>query len=231
MQKVFARVEEEEYCRDLEDQFFSDNTALLLSPRVSESLSKRIMDVSISLSLLVFVLSWLYPIVWLLIKSSSKGPVIFKQLRHGKDNIPFYCYKFRTLKMNREADFRQTSINDPRITPIGRILRRTSIDELPQIFNVLKGEMSIVGPRPHPLLLNDVYAREHRDLMKRHVVKPGITGLAQAKGYRGAIRESRQMASRLKLDFFYIKKGTVWMDLIIIFWTAKLILLKNDNAY
>jgi putative colanic acid biosynthesis UDP-glucose lipid carrier transferase len=230
MQKVFARVEEVEYCRDLEDQFFSDNTALLLSPRVSESLLKRVMDVSISIALLVGVLSWLYPIVWLLIRGTSRGPVIYKQLRHGKDNIPFYCYKFRTLREVPDSDFRQTSINDPRITTIGKILRRTSIDELPQIFNVLKGEMSIVGPRPHPIFLNDVFSKEHRNLMKRHVVKPGITGLAQAKGYRGAIRESRQMSSRLKLDFFYIRKGTVWMDLIIIFWTAKLILLKNENA-
>jgi len=162
---------------------------------------------------------------------TSQGPVFFKQLRHGKDNIPFYCYKFRTMRVNNEADILQAVKNDRRITGIGRILRRTSLDELPQIMNVISGEMSIVGPRPHAVPMNEVFAKEIENFMFRHAVKPGITGLAQCKGYRGEIKDFFDIYSRYKLDMFYVKKWCFYFDFLIIIKTMYTIWIKNDKAY
>lgn len=197
----------------------------------SKIIMKRIFDVAFSLLTLMLVCSWLFPIIAAAIKLTSKGPVLFKQLRHGKDNVPFYCLKFRTMIVNKEADFLQASKDDRRITKVGRFLRRTSLDELPQIINVLRGEMSIVGPRPHTVPMNEVFAQEIDNFMFRHAVKPGITGLAQAKGYRGETKNFYDIHSRYKLDMFYIRNWCIYFDTKIILHTAYSLFFKNDRAY
>src|SRR5690606_34334827 len=178
-----------------------------------------------------FICSWLFPLIALLIKSTSSGPVVFKQLRHGRNNVPFYCFKFRTMRINDEADTRQASRNDPRITKIGAILRRTSLDELPQIMNVIRGEMSLVGPRPHAMYMNVIFSEGIDNFMFRHAVKPGITGLAQSKGLRGEAKDFYDIYSRCKLDLFYIKYWSPLLDLKIIVWTLGSLLVRNKNAY
>src|SRR5690606_33481656 len=196
----------------------------------SQVIIKRSLDIFLSLLVLVFILSWLFPLVAILIKSSSTGPLLFKQLRHGRDNVPFYCYKFRTMRVNDTADTQQAVKNDPRVTKIGAFLRRTSLDELPQFINVLKGEMSIVGPRPHAVKMNEIFAEEIENFMLRHAVKPGITGLAQYKGFRGETADFYDIHSRCKLDLFYIKNWSIMLDLQIIFWTP-ISLMKNHRVY
>ncbi len=192
--------------------------------------SKRLTDLIISFFTIVFIMSWLYPIVAMAIKLSSKGPVIFKQKRHGLHNKPFLCYKFRTMVINNEADTKQATQNDQRVTRIGRFLRKTSLDEIPQVFNVLAGEMSIVGPRPHAIPMNWEFSKSIEGFMLRHAVKPGITGLAQCKGYRGEIRSFYDIYSRYKFDLFYVKNWCLMLDIRII--TATIFsLLKGQKAY
>lgn len=197
----------------------------------SQLLLKRSFDILFGLLVIVFICSWLFPIIALMIKFTSKGPILFKQLRHGKDNVPFYCFKFRTMRINDEADTRQATKHDPRITKIGSILRRTSLDELPQFLNVLMGEMSIVGPRPHAVPMNDKFSEGINNFMFRHVVKPGITGLAQSKGFRGETLDFYDIYSRCKLDLFYIKNWSLLLDIKIMAWTFASLILKNKNAY
>lgn len=192
---------------------------------------KRSLDVVLSLLVLVFILSWLFPVIAILIKTSSPGPLLFKQLRHGRDNVPFYCYKFRTMRVNDTADTQQAVRNDPRVTRVGAFLRRSSLDELPQFINVLKGEMSIVGPRPHAVKMNEVFSEEIENFMFRHAVKPGITGLAQSRGFRGETADFYDIHSRCKLDMFYIKHWSFLLDLQIIFWTPISLVMKNQRAY
>ncbi|MFO7823134.1 MAG: sugar transferase [Cyclobacterium sp.] len=192
---------------------------------------KRTFDLVISLFTLVFVISWLFPVIAILIKRDSKGPVFFKQLRHGRGNKKFYCYKFRTMVKNNEADTRQATQGDARITKIGKFLRKTSLDELPQVFNVILGEMSIVGPRPHAVPMNLEFAKEIENFMQRHQVKPGITGLAQSKGYRGEISSFQELYSRFRLDFFYVKKWCLIFDIKIVIETAISLVTKNHKAY
>jgi putative colanic acid biosysnthesis UDP-glucose lipid carrier transferase len=192
--------------------------------------TKRLTDLILSFLTIVFVMSWLYPIVAIAIKLSSKGPVIFKQRRHGLYNKPFYCYKFRTMVMNNEADTKQATQNDQRVTKVGRFLRKTSLDEIPQVFNVLTGEMSIVGPRPHAIPMNWEFSKSIDDFMMRHAVKPGITGLAQSKGYRGEIRCFFDIYSRYKFDIFYVKNWCLMLDIRIIIATV-INLLKGQKAY
>jgi putative colanic acid biosynthesis UDP-glucose lipid carrier transferase len=197
----------------------------------SQTLLKRGLDVFLSVLVVVFILSWVFPLIAILIKSSSKGPLLFKQLRHGRDNVPFYCYKFRTMRVNDAADTQQATEDDPRVTKIGAFLRRSSLDELPQFLNVLKGEMSIVGPRPHAVRMNERFSEEVENFMFRHAVKPGITGLAQSKGYRGETKDFYDIYSRCKLDLFYIKNWSVILDLRIIIWTSVALLMKNHRVY
>lgn len=192
---------------------------------------KRGFDIAFSLSVIVLVLSWLYPITALFIKLESKGPVFFKQWRHGKGTKPFMCYKFRTMVVNDEADNKWASKDDPRITRIGAFLRRTSLDEFPQFINVLKGDMSIVGPRPHPIPLNTAYQDKVYKFTQRHAARPGITGLAQAMGYRGEIRKYHQMSSRVKLDRFYLQNWSFLLDLKIILLTVYSVVFDRSNAY
>lgn len=191
---------------------------------------KRAFDITFSLFVIVFILSWLIPLIALLIKLESKGPVFFKQGRPGIDENEFYCYKFRSMRVNNKTET-EASKNDPRVTKMGRFMRKTSIDELPQFFNVLLGEMSVVGPRPHLWSQNISYANKIKKYMVRHYVKPGITGLAQVKGYRGEIETDDDMVNRIKFDVFYIENWSIIMDIKIIIQTVINIFKGEEKAY
>lgn len=192
---------------------------------------KRVFDIIFSSLVFIFILSWLIPIIGLLIKLESKGPIFFKQHRHGKDNKHFLCWKFRTMTFEKNATFKQAQKNDSRITKVGNILRKTSIDELPQFINVFLGDMSVVGPRPHPIKLNEEFQPQIDRFWQRHAVKPGITGLAQAKGFRGETAELSDMSGRVKLDRFYVKNWSLVLDFKIIILTIISIIRSNQNAY
>lgn len=191
---------------------------------------KRAFDIVFSLFVIVFLLSWLIPILAVLIKLESKGPVFFKQGRPGLDEQEFFCYKFRSMQVNGHTE-KEASKNDPRVTKIGKFMRKTSVDELPQFFNVLLGDMSVVGPRPHLWSQNKAYASKIKKYMVRHYVKPGITGLAQVKGFRGEIETEEDMINRIKLDVFYIENWSMIMDLKIILQTVINIFKGEDKAY
>lgn len=193
--------------------------------------TKRIFDVIFTTVIFIFVLSWLIPIVVVLIKIDSKGPIFFKQNRAGKDNETFKCYKFRTMYVHNQPEHKQASKGDPRITKVGGFLRKTSLDELPQFFNVLKGDMSVIGPRPHPIKLNEQFNPVIDKFMLRHSVKPGITGLAQAKGYRGETETVLKMKNRVKLDLFYAENWSLIFDLKIIILTGMHLFKGDKNAY
>ncbi len=197
----------------------------------SQTLIKRISDIFLVSLFLFFIGSWLFAIIAICIKLESKGPVIFRQLRHGQDNVPFFCLKFRSMYYNPTGQFKLVSKNDSRITRVGRILRKTSLDELPQLINVLIGEMSLVGPRPHAIVMNSDYSQKIEHFMCRHCVKPGITGLAQSKGFRGEIRNNYDINCRLKYDLFYIKNWNLYFDFKIIYLTVICMISNNDNAY
>jgi putative colanic acid biosynthesis UDP-glucose lipid carrier transferase len=167
----------------------------------------------------------------ILIKLESPGSVFFRQERTGWDGKNFKIWKFRSMKMNHELNgvIKQATRDDPRMTRIGRFIRRTSIDELPQLFNVLAGQMSLVGPRPHALQHNQEYSNQIVAYLARHRIKPGITGLAQIRGYRGETKELEQMQNRVKYDLEYINNWSLWLDLTILVRT--LFALKSENAY
>ena len=192
---------------------------------------KRGFDVVFSSLIIVFILSWLIPILGLLIRLESKGPILFKQKRNGLNNDEFQMIKFRSMYMNGFSDHKQTEVNDQRLTKIGKFIRCTSIDEMPQFINVLLGNMSVVGPRPHPIFLTDQYAKIIDKYMVRHLVKPGVTGLAQIKGYRGEIQDFEQMRNRIKLDKFYIENWTLLLDIEIVTKTFFNAFKKNHNVY
>lgn len=192
---------------------------------------KRAFDILFSLSVMIFILSWIIPIVALLIRLESKGPIFFKQSRHGKGNRPFMCWKFRTMVINKDADLKQATKDDARITRVGAVLRKTSIDELPQFINVLLGDMSVVGPRPHPIKLNEHFQPSIEKFWQRHAVKPGITGLAQARGFRGETSEFSAMSGRVRLDRFYVKNWSLILDFKIIIMTIISIMKGSENAY
>lgn len=191
---------------------------------------KRFFDILFSLFVIVFILSWLIPLIGIIIKLESNGPIFFKQGRPGIDEKEFFCYKFRSMRINGTTE-KEASRNDPRVTKIGKFLRKTSIDELPQFFNVLLGDMSVVGPRPHLWSQNKAYANKIKKYMVRHYVKPGITGLAQVKGYRGEIETDEDMINRIKYDVFYIENWSFAMDLKIIFQTVINIFKGEEKAY
>jgi len=191
---------------------------------------KRSFDIVFSLLVIVLVLSWLVPVLAILIKLESKGPVFFKQGRPGINENEFFCYKFRSMKINKTTE-REASKNDPRVTKIGRFLRKTSIDELPQFLNVLAGDMSVVGPRPHLWSQNKAYGRRIKKYMVRHYVKPGITGLAQVRGFRGEIETDEDMINRVKYDVFYIENWSFLLDLKIIVQTVINIFKGDEKAY
>lgn len=192
---------------------------------------KRLFDILFSLSVILGILIWLTPLMAILIRLESKGPLFFVQLRSGLDNRPFYCYKFRSMSMNKEADRLQAGKNDMRVTRIGRFIRRTSIDELPQFYNVFFGNMSVVGPRPHMLKHTEEYADKVDKYMVRHFVKPGITGLAQVKGYRGEIEHHSDIQNRIKFDIFYIENWSLLLDIKIIVQTVLNVFKGEQKAY
>jgi putative colanic acid biosysnthesis UDP-glucose lipid carrier transferase len=189
---------------------------------------KRTFDILFSSSVIIFLMSWLFPIIAIFIKTTSKGPIFFKQKRTGKNSRSFWCYKFRTMTINQEADTQQAIANDPRITKIGWFLRETGLDELPQFFNVLIGDMSVVGPRPHMLRHTKEFSQKVDRYMFRHSIKPGITGLAQAKGFRGEINTISCLVNRVKLDRFYVENWSLLFDFKIIVLTIQSILFAKE---
>jgi len=192
---------------------------------------KRFFDITISMIVIVTILSWLIPVLFIINLFTNRDSLFFVQPRSGLNNQTFNCIKFRTMKKNGEAHAVQATVNDVRITTIGKMLRKTSIDELPQFFNVLMGKMSVVGPRPHMIKHTEKYKTLVDKFMVRHTIKPGITGYAQVKGFRGEIRKIKDMKDRIKLDISYIENWSVWLDIKIILLTIGNLLKGDDKAY
>ena len=192
---------------------------------------KRIFDIAFASVVIIFILSWLTPLVAIFIKLESKGPVFFKQSRNGFNYKEFDCYKFRSMTPNEDAHLYQATRGDQRVTKVGKFIRKTSIDELPQFFNVLFGDMSVVGPRPHMVSHTDMYAKRIDKFMVRHFVKPGITGLAQVSGFRGEVESDKDIIGRVKYDIFYIENWSLLLDLKIIFQTFLNVVKGEDKAY
>lgn len=197
----------------------------------SNFLLKRTFDIIFSVIVLAGICSWLFPIIAIIIRLSSKGPVFFIQERYGFHEEVFRCIKFRTMVVNDESFTKTTSENDSRITRIGKILRKTSLDEMPQFLNVLKGEMSIVGPRPHMLAVDDYYKPKIGRYSLRSMVNPGITGLAQVNGLRGDAGDVEvEMNKRVLADAFYVRNWSFVLDVVIILKTTLLVITGDKNA-
>lgn len=192
---------------------------------------KRGFDIGFSVLMFVTVLWWLLPLIALIVKLTSEGPVFFIQKRTGMNNEPFEVYKFRTMYVNDKADSLQATKDDKRITPVGAFLRKTNLDELPQFINVLFGQMSIIGPRPHMLSHTEQYAKIVDKFMVRHFIKPGITGWAQVKGFRGETRTPGEMENRVKADLWYLENWSFLLDIRIIFMTIYNMIRGEDKAY
>lgn len=199
--------------------------------QVENRMLKRTFDILFSLLFLCTVFPFIYLIIGAAIKLSSPGPIFFKQKRSGENGKEFWCYKFRSMRVNVDSDKVQATIDDPRKTKIGDFMRRTSIDELPQFINVLLGQMSVVGPRPHMLKHTEEYSRLIDKYMVRHLVKPGITGWAQVTGYRGETRELWQMEGRVERDVWYLEHWTFLLDIYIIYKTVKNAVQGDKEAY
>jgi len=182
-------------------------------------LLKRIFDIVISSFVIIFILSWLIPVFGVIIKLQSRGPILFVQSRNGQNGLPFKCYKFRSMIVNKNSDKVFADHNDKRLTKFGKFIRISALDELPQFINVLLGDMSVIGPRPHPILLNKKYESKIQKFNKRHQFKPGITGLAQISGFRGKVKNLNEMSGRVKFDRYYFKNWSFWFDLKIFFNT------------
>ena len=215
--------------------FYDHIPVLMLRSEPLESamnrLSKKIFDLFFSVLVVVFVFSWLFPILILLIKLDSPGPVFFKQQRSGRDLKIFTCYKFRTMHVGLTDNISQAKPGDPRVTRFGAFLRKFSIDELPQFFNVLLGNMSVVGPRPHMLKHTKHYAEVMPHYPVRHYAKPGITGWAQINGFRGQTPLLVDMKNRVEHDIWYIENWVFYLDIKIIFKTIFNLLRGEQNAY
>jgi len=191
---------------------------------------KRAFDIVLSLVFLIPT-ALIFPFVFIIMKIQSPGPIFFKQKRTGLDGKDFEMLKFRSMHVNKDADKVQATKDDPRKYPFGNFMRKSNIDELPQFLNVLKGDMSIVGPRPHMLLHTEMYSALIDKYMVRHFVKPGLTGWAQVTGYRGETKELWQMEGRVKRDIWYMEHWTIWLDIRIIWLTAKTVFIHDKNAY
>ena len=227
----------------IQNEFFSYNLSYIQSQPIllpikfplesyTNSILKRIFDILFSVVVLAVVGIWLFPIIALLIKIDSKGPVFFIQKRYGFHDNVFNCFKFRTMYVNGDSATKTTAENDKRITKIGKILRKTSLDEMPQFFNVLLGDMSVVGPRPHMILVDNLYKPKIRRYSVRSLVKPGITGLAQVNGLRGDKGNmDLEMKRRVLADSFYVKNWSLMLDLVIIFKTLVLLVEGDKNAH
>jgi putative colanic acid biosynthesis UDP-glucose lipid carrier transferase len=215
-----------EYINDFE--IYTTHETLLEQP--VNKLLKRCVDIILSIIALC-ITALIFPIVWLMIKLQSPGPILFKQERTGLDGKAFNCYKFRSMHVNKDADRVQATKDDPRKYPFGNLMRKTNIDELPQFWNVLCGDMSIVGPRPHMLTHTEMYSKLIDKYMVRHFVKPGVTGWAQVTGYRGETKELWQMEERVKRDIWYMEHWNIWLDIRIIWLTIKNIFVHDEHAY
>ena len=192
---------------------------------------KRFFDIFFSIFVCLFILSWLIPILWIIVKLESEGPLVFKQGREGLNGKEFTCYKFRSMRMNKQSNKIHAIKNDARVTKVGVFLRKTSMDELPQFLNVLLGDMSVVGPRPHLETLSLEYQKDVDNYLKRHIVKPGITGLAQVGGYRGEIKKKSDIKNRVRLDIFYIENWSFFLDIKIIIQTVLNVFKGEEKAY
>ena len=217
-------------------EFYDDTLMVLIVKRFPFEFTenfyiKRVFDVVFSVFVCLFLLSWLWPILFVLVKLESKGPLLFKQKREGINSSEFVCYKFRSMKMNKQSNKSHVTKDDTRVTRIGAFMRKTSIDELPQFLNVLWGEMSVVGPRPHLESLSIEYQRDVENYLKRHIVKPGITGLAQVSGYRGEIKKKADIKNRIRFDIFYIENWSFFLDIKIIFKTILNVFKGEEKAY
>lgn len=221
--------------REVHIEYFGDLPILSLRSEplddVGNRIKKRVLDIVVSSLVIVFILSWLVPILGLLILLESKGPVFFAQLRTGKNKTPFYCLKFRSMRFNKDADIKQATKNDSRVTAIGKFIRKTSLDEFPQFINVFRGEMSLVGPRPHMLKHTTDYSQVVDDYMIRQFLKPGITGWAQVNGYRGEITNPEQIKMRVNKDLWYLENWSLWLDIQILFLTVYHVFKGNKNAF
>lgn len=223
------------YSKDFELEFFG--TVPILKPqtlpfeKIETHIIKRFFDVCFSLITCVFILSWMLPILWIIIRLDSKGPLFFKQKRDGRNGKQFYCYKLRSMRVNPQANILSASKNDDRITKVGAFLRRTSLDEMPQFWNVLIGDMSVVGPRPHMNLHTKKYEIEVENYLIRNSVKPGITGLAQISGFRGEVIKKSDIKNRVRLDIFYIENWTFILDIKIIVKTIFNVFSPEEKAY
>lgn len=203
-----------------------------LEAKVENRAKKRIFDIIFSGLVIVFILSWLIPLIGIIIKLNSRGPVFFIQNRPGRNNQLFRIFKFRTMTVTEsDGEFKQATKNDARITSVGRFLRKTSLDEMPQFINVFLGDMSIVGPRPHPIKLNLDFQSQINSFMARHFVKPGITGWAQVNGYRGETETEDAMRKRIEHDLWYMENWSLMLDIRIVFLTIANIVKGETNAY
>lgn len=192
---------------------------------------KRAFDIVFSLLFLCTLFPIILIIVTIITKLTMPGPIFFRQKRNGLNDKEFYCYKFRSMKVNAEADTLQATKDDPRKTRWGNIMRKTNIDELPQFINVLLGNMSVVGPRPHMLKHTEEYSKLINKYMVRHFVKPGITGWSQVTGYRGETKELKDMEGRVIGDIWYIEHWSFWLDIYIIYKTVRNAIHGEKNAY
>ncbi len=198
---------------------------------VSNRIRKRLYDLVVSILVTILILSWMIPLIGLLIWLENRGPVFFIQKRSGRNNKPFNCIKFRSMRISKDAHTKQVTKDDKRITRVGKFLRKTNLDEFPQFLNVLVSQMSVVGPRPHMLKHTKDYSKLLDQYMVRQFLKPGITGSAQVKGYRGETRTLDQMQSRVENDLWYLENWSVWLDTKIIFLTAYNMIRGEKNAY
>jgi putative colanic acid biosynthesis UDP-glucose lipid carrier transferase len=203
---------------------------------IDNKIWKRTFDIIFSILVITCLFSWLFPVIALIIKLTSKGPIFFKQARWGLNNKSILCYKFRSMvttstDVDENGNYQQATKNDPRVTPIGAFLRKTNLDELPQFINVLMGSTSVVGPRPHPVPLNLQSKDCIENYMRRHMVKPCITGWAQVTGFRGETRDPQLMQKRVEADVWYIENWTFLLDLQIILQTLVNMVKGEKNAF
>lgn len=215
---------------------FYENTPVLMFRReplefTVNRLLKKAFDLCFSFGVIMFIFPWLFPILMLIIKIESPGPVFFKQERSGRDNKSFTCLKFRSMSVNKHSDSKQAAKGDARVTKVGSFIRKTSIDELPQFFNVFFGDMSVVGPRPHMVNHTRQYTELINNYLVRQYAKPGITGWAQVNGYRGETKELIDMENRVDYDIWYIENWSLLLDVKIIYRTINNVFKGEENAY
>lgn len=227
----FSLISKKHFCSSHLDNFHVIMPRFEPLQNAYNRLIKRIFDLVFSSLVIVLIMSWLYPLLAIIIKKQSKGPVLFKQMRTGKKNEPFCCYKFRSMYINVGDESQQAKKGDARVTPIGKFLRRTSLDEMPQFFNVFMGNMSVVGPRPHMIKHTSDYNDHIHNFMVRHFVKPGITGLAQVSGFRGETKRVSDMIRRVNKDIEYVQRWSLITDVKICFLTIIVTLKGDENAF